>query len=236
MRNPAGPAAVIGAVGESYGVMGQLAIDGMLECLSVPELPPRLADYWLAAKAGLARGKIDAVTFWLYDQTDGSRGTVSLDVQRLEHLEMWMLMGDPALRLPVRPPTIHLATADKAIAGQVVTVSGSVPDGFADATVRLTLERPAGFPPFNLQTQPMDSAHLREVTMANHNRANSVVLETHEVRVRDGRFEHTLKLPVKVPWPRLVVRAFASSKTQAAIGALSLPLKSQDVGQPEFDR
>ena len=77
-----GPVAVIGAHGESYAAMGQLALDGMLRCLMTPEPPTRLGAYWLAAKAGLARGKIDGITFWLYDQADGSRGTVPLDEQR----------------------------------------------------------------------------------------------------------------------------------------------------------
>jgi hypothetical protein len=64
--------------------------------------PSRLADYWLAIQAGLARGEIDDFTFKLYDQADGTKGRVPLETQRLEHLEMWMLLGDPALRLPVR--------------------------------------------------------------------------------------------------------------------------------------
>jgi hypothetical protein len=224
MRNPFGPVAVLGAHGESYGAMGQLAIDGMLGCLSTPEPPPRLADYWLAAKAGLARGKMDGFTFWLYDQADGSRGTVPLAAQRLEHLEMWMLLGDPALRLPLRPPAIRLATADTASASKAVTVSGSVPAPFAETTVRLTLERPVGSAPLGLEPLPKDSVKAREVMMTNHERANAVVLATYEVRPRDQRFECTLKLPAELPWPRLTVRAFAATKTEVAVGALTLQL------------
>ena len=76
--------------------------------------------------------------------------------------------------------------------------------------VRLTLERPIGSTPIGLKPLPKDSAKAREVMMANHKLANSVVLETCEVRPHDGRFKCTLKLPAKLPWPRLTVRAFAS--------------------------
>jgi hypothetical protein len=101
MRAPNGPAAVIGATAESYAAPGLLAADGLLKCLGEPPFPARLADYWLAIQAGLSQGAIDEFTFKLYDQADGSKGKVPLDTQRLEHLEMWMLLGDPALRIPV---------------------------------------------------------------------------------------------------------------------------------------
>jgi hypothetical protein len=104
MRQPNGPAALIGATGESYAAPGLLAADGLLKCLREPPFPSRLADYWLAVQAGLAEGPIDTFTFNLYDQADGTKGTVPLEVQRREHLEMWMLFGDPALRLPVPAP------------------------------------------------------------------------------------------------------------------------------------
>jgi hypothetical protein len=100
IRQTNGPAAVIGATAESYAAPGMLAADGLLKCLREPPFPSRLADYWLAIQAGLARGEIDDFTFRLYDQADGTKGQVPLETQRLEHLEMWMLLGDPALRIP----------------------------------------------------------------------------------------------------------------------------------------
>src|SRR5262249_8053541 len=53
VRNSDGPVAVIGATGESYGALGQLALDGALEIVSRPDPPDRLADYWLATQTGL---------------------------------------------------------------------------------------------------------------------------------------------------------------------------------------
>jgi peptidase C25-like protein len=222
MRNPYGPVAVLGAHGESYAAMGQLAMDGMLQCLSTSDPPPRLAAYWLAAKAGIATGKMDPLTFQLYDQGDGSRGKTSLEEQRREHLEMWMLLGDPALRLPLRRPTISLAATGPASAGKTIKIRGTVPAPFAETTVRLTLERPLGSQPEGLEPLPRDRSQANEVILANHRRANSLVLQTCEARPRDGRFECDLKLPGRVPWPRLTVRALAATQTESALGVLTL--------------
>jgi hypothetical protein len=199
MRNPNGPAAVIGAHGESYSVAGQLALDGMLECLGQAAPPQRLADYWLAVTAGLAHGAMDRLTFWLCDQADGSGGKTTLAEQRREHLEMWLLLGDPALRLPIEPLAIDLAVAPEAVPGATVTVTGSVPATFAAATVRLTLERPLGAAP---------AARGGEDELARHRRANEPVLASADVTCAPtGRFTGRFALPPELPWRRLVVRA-----------------------------
>ena len=115
-RNPNGPVAVIGSHGESYSVAGLLALDGLLGCWHGGELPTRLADYWLAVQTGLARGPVDSFTFFALDQVDGSHGKSSLDEQRREHLEMWTLLGDPALRMPAPAAAIQLESSAAAVA------------------------------------------------------------------------------------------------------------------------
>jgi len=223
IRNPGGPVAVIGAHGESYAAMGQLAFDGMLKCLSAPQPPSRLSDYVLAVKAGLARGEIDPVTFYLCDQVDGSKGTIPLATQREEHLEMWMLLGDPALRLPLLPLDVRLQATGPVLPGKLISVKGSVPHRLAGATVRITLERPIGSPPTGLEALPNGSAERRDRVMTdNHRRANNVVLTTHQVQLQARSFTCAVRLPAKLPWARLVVRACAASKTEAALGILTL--------------
>jgi hypothetical protein len=222
VRNPHGPVAVIGSHGESYAALGQLAGDGMLNCLASPEPPTRLGDYVLAAKQGIARGPIDGLTFWLYDQGDGSRGTVPLDQQRLEHQEMWMLLGDPALKLPMRVPAINLESTGKASAGSTIVVTGSIPTVFSNETVHVMLERPMGSRSTGLEPLPKDSAKADDIKMANHERANTIVLQSYDVRPRDARFECTIELPKELPWPRLTIRAVASMKGQTAEGVLSV--------------
>ncbi len=101
IRNRFGPASVIGALGESYAAHGQLALDGALRCLMLEEPPKFLGGYWLAIQNGIARGKITPGEFMLYDMADGSGGRVPLEKQRLEHAEMWVLLGDPGMRIPI---------------------------------------------------------------------------------------------------------------------------------------
>jgi hypothetical protein len=105
MRNADGPVACIGAYGESYAAHGQLVMDAFVEALKANDpASQRLAFGWLAAQRGIARGPLSPLTFWLYDQADGSRGRVPLAAQRLEHAQMWTLLGDPALKIPRHEP------------------------------------------------------------------------------------------------------------------------------------
>lgn len=218
MRNPRGPVAVIGAHGTSHSVMGQFAIDGLLECLTRPKPPQRLGDYWLGITKELATGKIDDLTFWLYDQADGSKGKVSLANQRREHLEMWMLLGDPALRLPLRLPTIRLEASGPAVAGKAFKVRGSLPADFQGTSLRLILERPMGSPPPALPPLPKEA----DLIMARHEQANSLAIATRDVQAKDGSFEAEFQLPKPLPWPCVVVRALAATKEQSALGVLTL--------------
>jgi hypothetical protein len=125
VQNPNGPVAAIGAYGESYAALGQLALDGLMKSLNQKTAIDTLGDYWLGVQRGLAHGKINGLTFWLYDQADGSGGRISLADQRKEHLEMWTLLGDPALRLPI------LSDAPVTIDGEFTpgkTISIQMPD------------------------------------------------------------------------------------------------------------
>ena len=142
MRNPAGPAAAIGAGASSSAAGGLLAGDGLVDRLARIPSPSRLGDYWTAVQAGLAHGPIDAMTFTLLDNADGSGGKVPLAAQRLELLEMWTLLGDPAMRLPVVPVDVALDVPGPVRAGQSLAVKGVVPARLAGAALRITLERP----------------------------------------------------------------------------------------------
>jgi hypothetical protein len=220
MRNPAGPSAIIGASGESFAAFGQLALDGLLERLRRPDPPDRLADYWLGIQAGLAKGKMDALTFWLYDQVDGSKGKVPLSQQRKEHLEMWLLLGDPALRLPLIPRDIVLKTTGQARPGKTITIEGLLPDRLAGAKIRLTLERPAGSLPPGLQPAIKDVDKL-----ANHAKANDVVLQSQEIEVRGKRFQCKVQLPAMLPWPRVTIRAHAADASEEGMGLRTVAVK-----------
>ena len=228
MRNPGGPVAVIGASAESWSAPGQLALDGLLQCCSKPPFPSRLADYWLGVQAGLARGEIDDLTFKLYDQFDGSQGTVPLSVQRLEHLEMWMLLGDPALRLPIPPMDISLEVAGPVGAGWGITVNGVLSDRLVGATVRVSLERPLASVPADLEILPAESPGNRSAreraAIDNHQRANNVVLATVDARLKGNRFTCAVDVPARFSWSHVVIRAYAATKNESALGVITLPV------------
>jgi hypothetical protein len=122
VRNPDGSAAVIGSFAESYAAPGQLALDGMIKLLNQDDPPQCLGEYWLGVQAGLARAKMNQFTFWLYDMADGSGGKVPLVRQRKEHLEMWTLLGDPAMQLPLLKSTLDIESADQVEAGNALKV------------------------------------------------------------------------------------------------------------------
>jgi hypothetical protein len=223
VRNPGGPVAVIGAHGESYAALGKLAFDGLLRHFTTPDLPERLGACWLGVQAGIARGEMKPVEFKVYDDSDGSKGKVPLEVQRPEHLEMWTLLGDPALRLPALPADVRL-TADEAPApGRPLTVRGTLPARLAGAAVRVAVERPLSGAPADLEPVPDGPPQARaRATLANHERANRVVLAERTAEPRDGRFECRLDLPARLPWPRLVVRAYAANERDEGLGVLVL--------------
>ncbi|MGB0579752.1 MAG: C25 family cysteine peptidase [Limisphaerales bacterium] len=93
-----GPIAFIGATGESHAAIGYLASKGLVGLMT--EHPPKTAGEWFVGiQKAIATGELNGPHFFAFDQFDGSKGTLSLLEQRKEHLEMWMLVGDPATRL-----------------------------------------------------------------------------------------------------------------------------------------
>jgi hypothetical protein len=227
-RNPDGPVAVLGSHGICFAAMVQLAAEGAMASLLGARPPERLAEAWLALEKGLASGKIDDLSYKLLDSVDGD-AKIPQATQRREHLEMFVLLGDPALRLPVLPADVRLETDGELAAGKTLTVKGEVPARLAGAAVRVTVERSLTSEPADLQPLPKEPAEQARVMLANHERANRFVLAAKEVKARDGRFEAALELPPKLPWPRLILRAYAATELQEGQGVLSLPVKR---GQP----
>jgi len=229
MRNPAGPVAVIGASGESYGALGQLAGDGLLTCLGKEPFPSRLRDYWIAAQSGLAQGRIEEGVFKLYDQFDGSGGKVPLAVQRLEHLEMWTLLGDPALRLPVVPMDISLETPNPIRHGNRISVKGKVPRRLNGARVRVTLERSLNSVPPGMEklpeNRPENEEERERIALQNNRRANDLVLGTVEAKAARGEFSCELETPSMMPWSNVVVRAWAFTAADGVMGLRSLQVE-----------
>ena len=212
VRNSDGPVACIGAFAESYAAHGQLALDAFVELTSLQSPPCRLGDYWLRMLQGIGRGKMDPLTFWLYDQADGSHGQVPLEMQRLEHLEMWTLLGDPGLKIPFLLPSVEL-TIEAMIGSSEITVQFDVPPDFADAQVEIqALLRPTLG---NLKAR--DSAAKQPPQPD----------EPFRYRVNKTGFKETLTLPEPLADGKLEIRMMLIKEGKGALGTHSIVLKSR---------
>jgi hypothetical protein len=242
MRNPNGPAAVVGSHGICFAAMVQLAADGLFESTFAAAVPERLGASWLAIKNGVARGKIDELTFRMLDAVDGDK-SIPQATQRQEHLEMFLLLGDPALRLPRMGEDIEVNAEKSVSPGEKLTVSGKLPKRLAGARVGLTLERTVNSTPDGLEAippsppTPLPSGERGEkptplsplgrgvggegkaaardrVILANHERANRFVLVSSEGIVKDGNFQAALDVPAKLPWPSVILRVYAANERE----------------------
>jgi hypothetical protein len=241
IRNANGPVAVAGSHGICFAAMVQLAADGLFESTFAEAVPQRLGDTWLAIKKGLAKGKIDDLTFRLLDAVDGNK-TIPQATQRQEHLEMFVLLGDPALRLPRMPEDVEVKTKQFVSPDEKLIVQGRVPARLAGARLHLTLERTVNSTPEDLEQLPMSSrsAYRNEdiqkceyTMLTNHERANRFVLAASECTVKDGCFQGTIDVPARLPWPRLILRVYAANEHQEgmAVRTLQKSVANRSVGQ-----
>lgn len=205
MRAPGGPPAVIGSHGLTWAAMGYLAISGLIERTAADPAPLRLGSYWLGVQAGLREGEISATEFALLDMADGTGGQVPLDQQRLEHLESWMLLGDPAMPLVPADSGIRF-TAGKPEAGKPLTVSGTLPAALSGTALRITLDRQAAAVPADLPVVPGSGAGRTKVAQQRRRLALSVRLASVECTADGTAFRGTLPLPAPLPPPPWTLR------------------------------
>lgn len=164
----------------------------------------------------------------LYDHFDGSRGKASLATQRQEHLEMWLLLGDPALIVPAAPLEISLQAVSSAHAGENIAVSGTLPPRLPEALVRITLERPLASLPADFKQLPVSAPNNREVrdrvAAENHRRANDAVVSVTETKAVRNKFMCSLTIPVAFPGTNALIRATVTTSNDHVLGIISVPL------------
>jgi hypothetical protein len=102
-------------------------------------------------------------------------------------------------------------------------VNGTLPKRLAGARVWLTLERTVDSVPNDLEAIPPSTSATRDpVILSNHERANRFVVAASEGTVKDGRFQGTLDVPKKLPWPRLIVRVYAANEHEDGMAVQTL--------------
>lgn len=225
VRNPRGPVAALGSHGICFAAMVQLAADGFVERFFAHEPPRRLGACWLGLKTALARAPVNPVMFALLDAVDGD-SNIPLETQRQEHLEMFVLLGDPALVLTTIPTTLKLKAPEEVEPGDTMEVTGAAPAALEGATVRLTLERPLASEPTGLQPlRDLAEADRARTMLANHERANAFVLVAAKAKVKDGGFSVRLKMPATLPWKQLTLRAYAANEKNEGMGVAAVKVK-----------
>jgi len=194
LRAGQGPVAIIAGsrVTMPYGGMG-LGV-GMLRSY-FRDRAETLGDLLLAAKRESAMGPredenskaIDALALML------NPASSDLKAERLEHLELFNLIGDPLLRLP-HADEVRFTSPAAAAPGAVIEIAGtSVIDGTADVELvvrrdRLTFRAPAR-PKY--ETTPASAKEYKET----YDKANDSRLVSTKVAVRDGVFRARLTVP-----------------------------------------
>jgi hypothetical protein len=232
VRNPDGPAAVVGSHGICFASMVQLAADGLFESTFTGRPPERLGETWLAVKNGVARGKIDDLTYRLLDAVDGDK-KIPQATQRQEHLEMFLLLGDPALRLPSVPEDIEMKTGATVSPGELLSVRVELPKRLAGARVRLTLERTVNSTADDLEPLPREPGPARDRAMlANHDRANRFVLVGRDYEPGERSHTAELSVPANLPWPRVILRAHAATDRAEGLAVRTLDVRKKPADRP----
>jgi hypothetical protein len=130
------------------------------------------------------------------------------------------------LRLPSPSMEIRLEVPATASPGERIVIKGIVPEELAGATVRVSLLRPMGSLPKDLEALPDKPAEKRARVMTeNHQRANNVVLGTREIKSNGNAFECEMELPEKLAAKKVIIQAYAATEKESVYGTAVMPLK-----------
>ncbi len=224
MRNPRGPVAAIGSHGICWAAMSLLMAEGLI---NVPFDQPgtlTMGDIWLSTKRNLDRGEIPQLLYMALNQVDGDTGTPQ-PIQRREHQEMFLLLGDPATRFPQAIPLKFTASWT----GESLKIEGQLPEHWSTAVGRLALVRPLSQSPGGLEAIPEKaSAEVKHATLIkNHQRANAIVKFEREIDIESNRIELSLDWHGAPP-SGVVQLILIGEGQQTAIGAVGLAQNSSE--------
>jgi len=224
LRQPGGPVAVVAGsrVTMPYA-MSVLAVGLMDEVFR--KRSATLGEALLKAKQHMVKGPAEG------DQQramlDSIAAAISpapsqLAAERLEHVLLFNLIGDPLLRLRY-PQEVKLEVAAHAAAGRPLRVSGFSPvDG--RATIELVVPRGRlSFTPPPRREYPQTSGELSEFQEI-YRRANNARLASVEVPVHAGRFEAQLHVPPEASGECHVV-VYVEGEEDFALGAAEVEIR-----------
>lgn len=216
VKRPRGPVAVIAASRVSMPYGNGIFAKELLEAVFLHGAE-RLGDAVRDAKMRVMRPVENDVTREGIEQVAGTfyqRDGELRARERLEHLYLYNLFGDPSLRLP-RPAEVAIECAAKARPSAELAVAGSVAlEG--EALVELVAERTPLVP-----KRRGDTREDFEKTYAN---ANAWTKASVRAPVKDGAFAAKLALPGSLRPGAYHVRVYVEGKSGAAVGSRKVTL------------
>jgi hypothetical protein len=221
LRAPSGPVAALGAsnVSMPYG-MAAFARQAVHEYFD--SRSETLGQWLLEAKRDTMAG-YDQPLWSLLHAVTVAAAPVGIDFkqERLEHLQLFNLFGDPTMQLP-HPREVKLSAPETAVAGQSIVVTGKSPiAGNATMELATTFDQ--------LRSQPRDhydsSTNGRRQFAADYDAANRVRRAAVETSISGGVFSVALPVPDVAPGS-YIVRIFISGSDDFAMGACRIQIAS----------
>jgi hypothetical protein len=229
LREPDGPVAVVASsrVGMPYA-MAVMSTELMDECFRLRTAT--LGEALLHAKQRMVRqSKSDRPSRVMLDAlaSAASPGSASLAAERIEHVQLFNLLGDPLLRL--QHPKVVDMILTPASPGETLKVAGVTPVA-GRCTVELVVPRGTlTFSPPARREYPQNADEQTQFQDV-YTRANDGRLAMIELPVSAGRFETLLSVPVTAP-RRCYVRAYVEGRDDFAAGAAAVQFPEDDRNQ-----
>lgn len=148
---------------------------------------------------------------------------VDFKEERLEHLQLFNLFGDPTMRL-AHPRDVKVSAPETAIAGQSITVQGECPiAGSAIVELVTPLDR--------LQVSSRDhydsNPQGRQQFDATYRAVNNPRLASATAEIKDGVFSAVLPVPAEAVG-RCCVRVFVEGNDDFALGACRIQIAAAE--------
>ncbi len=232
MAAEGGPVAFYGSSRVSHPVHNALLAKALVGQLLAGTGQVRLGSALDAAEREMVRGRAaaepaaapDPIRIQVLTLARAFLGGEAVDREMPRHVDMYNLLGDPALVLARPEAEVAIEAAERATAGEALEVKGRVRgEGATSVTVTLETERTRVARPDGPQG---------ETPVERYARANDQVVWTELAPVAaDGTFTVTLQPPRGLPAGRYWVKAFAQGR-RCGLGAAAVEVVAPEGYDP----
>lgn len=212
---PGGPVAFFGATRISHPVHNALLAKELVRELLAENGEVRLGPALDRARHAMVNGRPgpDPVRVQILMLAMALMGEEQLKREMPRHVDMYNLLGDPAMRLARPEGDVTFEGQLAASPGETLVVRGRTPARYRALTVSLETARASSARP---------TARPGESALERYARANDKVLRQEIVLVREGAFEVRFDLPVDMTPGRYVLKGFAQDARTCATGGQAI--------------